>query len=98
MGRRVPHTPTSQIKSALRKLWLRSRERRAALKRDSYTCTCGRKQSKAKGREIAVEVHHLRGIRWKEMMEFIRAELLVDPEELQTLCVECHKEAEEATK
>ena len=96
-SRKLPHTPTSQIKAALRKLWLRSRERAAAIKRDGYTCQCCCvKQSKAKGREVAVEVHHIRSIRWKEILEFIRSELLVDPSLLQTLCVECHAKEEQS--
>lgn len=97
-SRRLPHTPTSQIRSALRKLWLRSRERVAALKRDGYSCQCcGVKQSKAKGREVAVEVHHTRGVRWDEIFRTIRAELLADPVLLQTVCVECHKKLETET-
>ena len=92
MGKKLPHTPTSQIKAALRQLWLRSRERAAAIKRDGYTCqTCGAKQSRAKGREVYVEIHHLLGIKWKEIIEYIRKEILIDPEGLTTLCKECHK-------
>jgi len=96
MGKRMPHTPTSRIKDALRKLWLRSRERAAAIKRDGYSCrTCGAKQSKAKGREVSVEVNHRHGIKWAEIIRFIRAELLCEPEHLETLCKECHSEVTE---
>ena len=93
MSKRLPYTPNSQIRSALRKLFLRSRERTAAIKRDGYTCRCcGRKQSKAKGREIAVEVHHRDGIEnWEALFEVVRTYLLCDPDQLETLCVECHK-------
>jgi 5-methylcytosine-specific restriction endonuclease McrA len=93
MGKRMQHTPSSQIRTALRKLWLRSRERQAALKRDKYTCCeCGAKQSKAKGKEIAVEVHHIDGItKWAEIESTIRIFLLVDPEYLKTLCKSCHE-------
>lgn len=92
MGKKLPYTPNSQIRSALRRLWLRSRERQAALKRDKYTCQmCGDKQSKAKGRELAVEVHHLDGIEhWDEVIHYIRRYLLVDPDKLKTLCHACH--------
>lgn len=91
--RRKPHTPTSQIKSALRKLWLRSRERQRAIKRDGYACVkCGKKQSRAKGREVYVEVNHRRGIKWAEIIAFIRAELLCEPSRLETLCKEHHAE------
>ena len=62
-GKRLPNTPRSKVRAALRQLWLRSRERAAALKREKYTCQrCGVKQSKAKGKEQKVEVHHKEGI------------------------------------
>lgn len=92
MGIKKPYTPSSQIRTALRRLWLRSRERQAALKRDKYTCKCGAKQSKAKGREVAVEVHHIDGIvNWAEIESTIRMFLLVHPDYLKTLCKDCHK-------
>lgn len=93
MGRRLPYTPSSQIRTALRRLWLRSRERASALRRDGYTCCrCGRKQSKAKGRELAVEVHHVSGAtKLKEIEEVIRKNLLCDPAMLETVCVDCHE-------
>lgn len=86
------HTPSSQIRTALRRLWLRSRERGAAIKRDRYSCCrCGAKQSKARGREVAVEVHHLHGVvNWQEIEATIRMFLLVHPDYLQTLCKDCH--------
>lgn len=87
-------TPKSQIKSALRQLWLRSRERTAAVKRDGNTCTkCGKKNSRAQGREVYVEVHHKNGIdNWEEIYEAIYKNLLVDVEHLECLCKECHGE------
>lgn len=93
MTKKLPHTPNSKIKNALRKLFLRSRERAAALKRDNYTCQkCGMKQSKAKGKEVKVEVHHLEGIlNWDEIYRLIREFLLCDPKYLETLCKNCHK-------
>ena len=61
MGKRLLITPNSKIKASLRQLFLRSRERAAAIKRDGYTCqVCGAKQSRAQGREVYVEVHHKR--------------------------------------
>ena len=91
--KRKPTTPRSQVRSALRRLWLRSRERAAALKRDGYTCQqCHKKQSKAKGREVKVEVHHVRGIcDWDLMLEYVYRHLLCDPGWLETLCKECHE-------
>jgi len=89
MGER---TTKSAIVSVLRgKLWLRSKERAATLKRDCYTCQhCGKKKSVAKGKECKVEVHHTMGIEWDEMVDAIQKELLCDPTHLETICKECH--------
>ncbi len=98
---RKPITPRSQIRSALRQLWLRSRERAAALKRDGYTCVedgCGRKQSRAKGREVYVEVDHLDGISWELMIDYIQRHLLVPAEKLETVCKEHHAERTDTRK
>jgi 5-methylcytosine-specific restriction endonuclease McrA len=93
MSRRLPHTPLSQIRSALRQLWLRSRERAQALKNAGYCCErCGRKQSKAKGQEVAVSVHHRDLIDWAGLLELIRERLLQSPEKLEALCDDCHQE------
>lgn len=84
-------TPRSRIVVSLRKLWLQSRERSLALQRDNYTCRkCHRKQSKAKGKEFSVQVHHLTGIEWEEMIKFIRQKLLIHHSGLITICKECH--------
>lgn len=93
MSRRLPTTPRSRVRNALRQLWLRSRERAARLKADRYTCErCGRKQSKAKGKEVAVLVHHLHGVEWEAMVDHVYRHLLCDPVDLMTLCVDCHDE------
>lgn len=86
-------TPKSRIVQALRYLWLRSRERAAAMKRDGYSCQkCGIKASRAGGEVIKVEVHHKEGINnWDEIIESIRNNLLCDIKHLETLCKECHK-------
>ena len=86
-------TPRGQVRSAVKRLWLRSRERSFAIKRDGYTCqACGKKQSKAKGREVKVEVHHLEGVgNWDTAINVIYDCLLCDPDFLQTLCEKCHK-------
>lgn len=95
MGKRLTTTPRSAVKAAIRQLWLRSRERAAALKRDGYTCVhCGKKQSTAKGREQKVEVHHLNGIQWENIIDYIFRHVLVDPAHLETVCPECHKDLE----
>lgn len=93
-SRKKPVTPKSQIKSALRQLWLRSRERQAELKRDGYVCQgCGAKQSRAKGKEVYVEVHHDHGIgNWQRVIDVIRQEILCSQDKMTTLCVHCHED------
>lgn len=96
MGKRLEITPNGQIKSAMRRLFLRSRERAKRLKDDKYICQkCGKKQSRAKGKEIYVECHHLDGVEnWQEIYRVIRQYLLCDVSKLQTLCSSCHKKEE----
>ncbi len=93
MPKKLPHTPNSQIRSTLRRLFLRSRERASRLKQDQYTCQCcGVKQSRAKGKEVYVEVHHKEGVaNWDKIFEVVREYLLCDPELMETLCKECHQ-------
>ena len=89
---RLPVTPKGKIVAALRQLWLRSRERAEAMKQQKYTCkNCGVKQSTAKGKEVKVCVHHKHGIDWDGIAELIRERILQTPEQLEVLCIECHK-------
>ena len=90
--RRKPVTPNSQIRSALRQLWLRSRERSQALKDAGYRCQmCGVKQSAAKGREVRLEVHHPEGIgNWQAVIEMVREQLLCEHGRLEVVCPTCH--------
>lgn len=92
MGKRTEYTPRSRIRQALRMLWMKSRERASAIKRDKYTCVhCHKKQSKAKGKEFAVMVHHKNQIcDWENMINIIYKELLCNPLYLETICKECH--------
>ena len=94
MGKRLEYTPNSKIKAALRQLFLRSRERGNAIKRDRYTCQkCGKKQSRAKGKEVFVEVHHKEGVvNWDEIYRVVREYLLCSPDNMETLCKDCHRE------
>jgi len=96
MGKRLPYTPNSRIRAALRQLWLRSRERAAAMKAQGYTCQeCGIKQSKAKGKEIYVEAHHCDGVEnWDALFDAVRKYLLCDPKYIRVLCRDCHKEVD----
>lgn len=97
--KKKPNTPRSRVKNALRRLWLRSRERAAAIKRDKYTCqACYRKQSKAKGKEFQVEVHHKDDIDWDGVVDIIIERILIHPDNLETLCKECHGEKHEVEK
>ena len=99
MGKRLPHTPASRIKAALGTLWLRSRERAAAIKREHNTCQdCGRKGSSAKGREVKIEVDHVEPIAWGQLAKAVREWLLVDPAKLRVLCKECHRRKTESEK
>ena len=88
------YTKPWKIRSALRQMWLRSRERATALKNSGYKCEkCGVKASKAKGREQKIEVHHKEGIgNWDKVIALIQDELLCDAENLQCLCPNCHRE------
>lgn len=89
-------TTTSSVKSFIRRAWLRSPERSQALKSAGYSCEeCGVKQSKAKGREVKVEVHHLDGINWQGIAEKLKNQVFCDPEKLEVRCVDCHKKIHE---
>jgi predicted HNH restriction endonuclease len=84
-------TPNATIRGRINKLFLRSPERSEALKRDGYSCQeCGVKQSKKKGFEQKVQVHHIKGKVWDEVIKLIREEILCDPKFLKTLCPSCH--------
>lgn len=90
MGKKKPNTPRSRVKSALRQLWLRSRERAKALKDADYRCTeCDVKQSMAKGRVVKLEVHHLTEIQWEELVDMVFDRLLNVPQ--TPLCKPCHR-------
>jgi hypothetical protein len=93
MSKRKPSTPRSKVRAALRQLWLRSRERAAACKAESYTCEeCNVKQSKAKGKEVAIEVHHRdMKVEWDYLIDEVFRVLLVHPDRLQVLCKACHE-------
>jgi predicted HNH restriction endonuclease len=99
MAKRLPTTPRSKVRAAIRQLWLRSRERAAALKREQYTCQkCGIKQSRAKGKEQKVEVHHQQGIaNWEAVIDFIFSQILCDPSRLDVLCPACHEKEHKET-
>lgn len=92
MGKKLPTTPRSRIRSALRQVFLRSRERAAAVKREHNTCErCKAKGSVAKGREVKIQVHHREGIcNWEKVIDLVFSEILCDPARLEVLCKGCH--------
>lgn len=94
MGKRLPYTPRGKIRNVLRRyIWLRSGERAASLKNAKYFCLkCGRKQSKAKGKELTLEVHHLDGAHMEYIIDEIYKYLLCHPDRLMPLCPKCHGE------
>ena len=93
MGKKLAGTPRSWVRSALRAVFLRSRERAAALKREKNCCeACGVKASVAKGREVKVEVHHRQGIlNWNEIIDLVYKQLLCDPSGSEVLCKACNE-------
>lgn len=99
MSTKKTKTPRGKIKNVLRKLWLQSRERAAALKRESYTCEiCHKKQSTAKGKEFKVQVHHkCEQIEWDHIIDLIYKEILQTPDDLQVACKACHRELHKKT-
>jgi len=94
--RRSDRTPRSKIRSALRQLTLRCRERGVAMKSNGYKCAvCGAKQSKAMGREVKIECHHIDPIaegNWmNKIIDLIQEHLLVEPSRWKPLCETCHE-------
>ena len=90
--KKKPITTNTNIRSALRRLFLRSRERAQCLKNANYSCLrCGAKQSKAKGKEVFVEVHHLTPVNWEGIFSDIRSRLLHPADKMIVLCKACHK-------
>ncbi len=95
MGKRLPSTPRSRIKNAIRQVFLRSRERATALKATGHRCArCGIKASQAKGREVKLQVHHVGGIDWDGVIDLVIARVLAVP--LVALCVDCHAKEHES--
>lgn len=94
MGKKLPTTPRSRARAAIRQLFLRSRERAACLKAAKNRCSkCGVKSSKKIGAEVKVHVHHKNGIKiWEEVLDLIFREILCAPELMTVLCVACHEE------
>ena len=98
MGKKSINTPSSRIRSAIRMVFLRSRERAAVLKKAKYCCSkCGIKQTRAgkdKTKWVYLEVHHITRIDiWKKVIDLIAKEILESPQ--IALCKSCHKKEHE---
>jgi 5-methylcytosine-specific restriction endonuclease McrA len=90
MGKKLPYTPASRIMAWVRRGWTQSRENAKARKDANYSCCkCGAKQSRAKGKEVYIEVHHVNKINREKIVKVIREEMLDVPQIV--LCKSCHK-------
>ena len=87
MGKKLPpqRTPRKFVYAAIRKIWLYSRERQYTIKAENSTCEeCGEKGN--------VHVHHRDGTSLKKIVDMIYDVLLVNPDKLEVLCIDCHKD------
>ena len=93
MGKKLEYTSRKKLYSIIRKyIWMWSRERAAALRRTGYRCgECNKKQTRVKGKELILEVHHLDGAHIDLIIDEIYKYLLCHPDRLVPLCGECHK-------
>jgi len=92
-------TPRTRVRAALRQLWLRSRERAAALKLAGNACkACGVKGTRKKGQEVILNVHHVEGIDWDGVIDLIFERILQDPSMYEVLCKDCHRREHELEK
>ena len=80
-----------QIIRNLRKyVWLRSKERSEKLKEYNYCCAkCKIKQTRRKGKEVVIDVHHIKLINWDRILKVLYEELLHT--NTIPLCPSCHK-------
>ncbi len=92
MGKKLPTTPRSRVRAALRQLFLRSRERAACLKAAGYKCAhCGVKQSVAEGKKQKIQCHHKAGIgNWEKIIDAVFEEILCHPSLMEAICPDCH--------
>jgi len=87
-------TTKAEVRSALRRyIWGRSREKGECKSREQNTCQrCGVKGSKAKGRVVKTVVHHTSNDTKMDIaIDNLLENLLCHPDELELLCVTCHK-------
>jgi 5-methylcytosine-specific restriction endonuclease McrA len=87
MRKNMLKTPRSRITSALRRLWLYSRERAYAVKQGRRCSMCGSKDK--------LEVHHVKPADMDRIVDTIYEELLIGSEGLNVLCRTCHRKTHE---
>ena len=85
MAKKQLRTPNTQIRSAIRQLFLRSRERRRCVMGADCSECCGTEKPQA---------HHINPINWERIFRVIREEILND--DLEPLCKECHDKKTES--
>ena len=77
-----PNTTNTQIKRALGKLFLYSRERKRCLHKGAVCSAEGCSS------QVKLEAHHTRRVNWQRIYAVIREELLND--HMVPMCKECH--------
>jgi len=94
MAKKYRPTTKAMVRAQLmRHIWLPSRERREAIRRDKNTCQkCGAKGSRAKGKEVPnPDCHHVNVADVAPIIDMILEELLCHPDNLILLCRDCHE-------
>lgn len=94
-------TPIGRITAMLRKIWMWSPERAAAMKRGAKHCEeCGcegvptKKDAEKTGKK-RLEVHHVIPCDMTELAKLIHKRMFPGVENLDCLCTDCHKVADE---
>jgi len=94
-------TPVGRITAMLRKIWMWSPERAAIMKRGAKHCEeCGcegvqtKKQEEATGK-ARLEIHHIVPCDMTELAKLIHKRMFPGNDNLDCLCIPCHKKADE---
>lgn len=94
-SRKLATTPRGKVRAMLSQIFLRSRERTAALKAAGNRCsacdTKFRHKATRNGPECKAQVHHLDGGGIDVVTDLIFTRLLCAPDRLQPLCAPCHE-------
>jgi hypothetical protein len=99
MGRKdTTTTPRSQVKSGMRNIWMRSRERGTAMKLAKRACSCCGAKKVVATPDVRLEVYHDNGINWDGVVDLFFERVLQRPEDYTVLCKECHLEEHKEEK